>query len=153
MELSVLEPVVVKEKLVGEYHAYPIKGYDSKGEIDVRRRFQLFYDFRHVLCKRFPGLYIPPIPKKTHKNKKESQTLLERHYFLDLFLKECASLKYLAQSKELQTFLRSEGDVESNLKKLSGRSKTSDLLSTYRACLQVQEVSIIECAKCLSIGL
>ena len=24
----------VKEKLVGEFHAYPIKGYDSKGEID-----------------------------------------------------------------------------------------------------------------------
>ena len=153
MELNVLEPVVVKEKLVGEYHAYPIKGYDSKGEIDCRRRFQLFYDFRHVLCKRFPGLYIPPIPKKTHKNKKESQTLLERHYFLDLFLKECASLKYLAQSKELQVFLRPEGDVESSMKKLGGRSKTTDMLSTYRACLQVQEVSIKEYDKYLSVGL
>ena len=34
MELNVFEPVVVKEKLIGEYHAYPIRGRDSKGEID-----------------------------------------------------------------------------------------------------------------------
>ena len=34
MEISVEAPIVVKEKLIGEYHAYPIKGRDSKGEID-----------------------------------------------------------------------------------------------------------------------
>ena len=96
MELNVYEPVVVKEKLIGEYHAYPIKGRDSKGEIDCQRRFQIFFDFRHALCSRFPGLYIPPIPKKSVQGKKEAITLKERQYFLDLFLKECASLRYLA---------------------------------------------------------
>ena len=135
MELNVFEPVVVKEKLIGEYHAYPIRGRDSKGEIDCQRRFQLFYDFRHVLCTRFPGLYIPPIPKKAVQGKKEEITLKERQYFLDLFLKECASLKYLAQSKELQAFLRPEGDAESSIKRLQARAKTSEMLATYRACL------------------
>ena len=96
MEINVEEPVVVKEKLIGEYHAYPIKGRDSKGEIDCVRRFQIFYDFRVALVNRFPGLYIPPIPKKTAKAKKEKLTLMERQYFLDLFLKECASLRYLS---------------------------------------------------------
>ena len=42
----------------------------------------------------------------------------ERQYFLDLFLKECCALKYLAQSKELQIFLRPQGDLEKQLEKL-----------------------------------
>ena len=44
MEISVEPPVAVKEKLIGEYHAYPIKGKDSKGEIDCQRRFQIFFE-------------------------------------------------------------------------------------------------------------
>ena len=75
MEISVEAPISVKEKLIGEYHAYPIKGRDSKGEIDCQRRFQIFFDFRHALVQRFPGLYIPPIPKKTTKGKKDKIVL------------------------------------------------------------------------------
>jgi len=54
-----------------------------------------------MLHNRFPGLYIPPVPKKTITGKKDDAVIRERRYFLDLFLKECASLKYLAQSKEM----------------------------------------------------
>jgi len=138
MELSVGEPVLVKQT-IGDYHAYPIKGRDSKGEVDCQRRFQIFYDFRSVLCQRFPGLYIPPIPKKTSSQKKNAIVLRERQFFLDLFLKECATLRYLCQSKELQVFLRPEGDVEASLKKLHAKTKTTEQLAIYRACLEVQE--------------
>jgi len=136
MELSVGEPVLVKQT-IGDYHAYPIKGADSKGEVDCQRRFQIFFDFRNVLCQRFPGLYIPPIPKKSASQKKNAIVLRERQFFLDLFLKECASLRYLCQSKELQTFLRPEGDVEVALKKLAAKTKTGEQLAIYRACLEV----------------
>ena len=64
-----------------------------------------------MLINRFPGLYIPPVPKKTTTGKKDEAVVRERKYFLDLFLKECCSLKYLAQSKELQTFLRPQGEL------------------------------------------
>ena len=137
MELHVGEPTLVKEKLIGEFHTYPIKGHDSKGEIDCSRRFNIFNEFRHILCQRFPGLYIPPIPKKNASQKKNAIVLREREFFLDLFLQECASLKYLSQSKELQVFLRPEGDVEASLKKLQAKTKTSEQLAIYRACVDV----------------
>lgn len=105
MELSVGEPQLIKQTM-GDYHVYPVHGRDSLGEIECQRRFQNFYDFRNMLATRFPGLYIPPVPKKTTTGKKDDSVVKERRYFLDLFLKECASLRYLAQSKELQVFLR-----------------------------------------------
>jgi len=106
--LYVGEPVAVKSGLT-EHHTYPVLGRDSLGDIECSRRFQSFYDFRVMLITRFPGLYIPPVPRKTSgisSSNKDAATLRERTYFLDLFLKECASLVYLAQSRELQIFLR-----------------------------------------------
>ena len=64
--------------------------------IECTRRFSNFIDFRTMLLNRFPGLYIPPVSKKTTTGKKDSAVVRERRYFLDLFLKECCSLKYLA---------------------------------------------------------
>ena len=90
---------------MSEHHVYPVIGRDSLGDIECQRRFQNFFDFRQMLVNRFPGLYIPPVPQKTGiqttAGKKDIATIRERRYFLDLFLKECASLRYLAQSKEL----------------------------------------------------
>ena len=102
IELSVGEPVLVKSG-ISEHHSYPVTGRDSHGEIDCQRRFNNFYEFRTMLINRFPGLYIPPVPGKTQlgMHAKDDQVVRERKYFLDLFLKECCSLKYLAQSKEL----------------------------------------------------
>lgn len=112
IELHVGDAVEVKGT-IASHHAYPIVGRDSIGEIECSRRFQNFFDFRQMLCNRFPGLYIPPVPKKTTTNNKDESTVRERRYFLDLFLKECTSLKYLAASKELQIFLRPQGDLNS----------------------------------------
>lgn len=68
---------------------------------------------------RFPGLYIPPLPPKTLTGKTEAFTLLERHHFLNLFLKECCEYKYLTVSVELQTFLRpAKTEIEKALREL-----------------------------------
>lgn len=88
------------KKTMGDYHVYPIRGKDSNGEIDITRRFSNFYDFHEALKKRFPGLYIPPVPSKD-MGKKNHLVVRDRQYFLDLFCKECCSLAYIAQSKEL----------------------------------------------------
>ena len=139
IELHVGDAVIVKGTL-GDHHSYPVLGRDSIGEIECSRRFQNFYDFRTMLVNRFPGLYIPPVPKKTTTNNKDESTVRERRYFLDLFLKECTSLKYLAASKELQIFLRPQGDLNSLMQK-QYRPKLVDILTTFRATLPVVEVS------------
>jgi len=79
---------------------YPIKGYDSIGEIDCARRFSNFDDFRKILIERYPGLYIPPVPPKM-QDKKGALVLEERRHFLDMFMKECCSLSYIASSNEM----------------------------------------------------
>ena len=140
IDLQVGEPVLVK-KGVTEHHEYPVLGRDSLGDIECNRRFSHFHDFRSMLVNRFPGLYIPPVPRKTNLSQtsaKDEKITRERKYFLDLFLKECCSLRYLAQSKELQIFLRPQGDL-SQLMQKQFRPKLSDVLVTYRATLPVVE--------------
>ena len=137
IEMSVGEPIVVKSGLT-EHHEYPIFGRDSQGDIEINRRFQNFFDFRVMLINRFPGLYIPPVPKKTTTGKRDEAVVRERRYFLDLFLKEICSLRYLAMSKELQIFLRPQGDLDKVMQK-QYRPKLADTLTTYRATLPVAE--------------
>lgn len=139
MEINIGQPVLVKQNL-GDYHEYPVTGRDSLGAIECMRRFSHFIDFHRALCERFPGLYIPPIPPKA-QDKKGSATLEERHYFLDLFCKECISLPYLVTSPEMQTFIRPIGDVDKALAKYL-RPKPEELLITYRATLKLPEVNL-----------
>lgn len=123
---------------IQDHHEYPVTGKDSLGEIECMRRFQHFVDFRMGLTARYPGLYIPPIPPKKMQGKKESSLVSERQYFLDLFLKECCNLRYLAASKEMQVFLRPTGDVTAALKKISA-PKTQDQIAIYRATVPINE--------------
>ena len=48
----------------GRHTAYHIVGRDSLGEINVFRRYKEFFAFRDTLYRRYPGIYIPPIPPK-----------------------------------------------------------------------------------------
>jgi sorting nexin-1/2 len=108
----------LKKQALGDYHEYPITGCDSNGDILVLRRFNHFFEFRQALVMKYPGLYIPPLPPKKVTGKSEEFTLTERQHFLDLFLKECANLKYLSQSQELNTFLHAPKDLAKELEKL-----------------------------------
>lgn len=67
------------------YFVYKLKGTDEKGEFEVERRFKEFETFRECISKRFPGFFIPPIPKKVMNNKGED-VLKERTYLLNRFI-------------------------------------------------------------------
>ena len=41
-----------------------ISGMDRSGSFEIRRRFNDFYLLREGLLKKFPGIYIPPVPEK-----------------------------------------------------------------------------------------
>ena len=47
-----------------KHTVYHMKGKDNLGDIDIMRRYREFDMFRECLFKRYPGLYIPPIPPK-----------------------------------------------------------------------------------------
>lgn len=125
-----------------DYYDYPITGCDSEGDIMIGRRYSLFFEFRIALCWKYPGLYVPPLPSKKVGGNKDDFTILERKHFLGLFLLECTQLKYIAQSVEIQTFLKSTGDVKKELEKLQVKSKTDDRIAAYRACCGINEVSL-----------
>jgi sorting nexin-1/2 len=63
---------------LGDFHEYPVTGCDSNGDINVARRFNLFYELRVALVMKYPGLYIPPLPAKKVTGKSEAFTLVER---------------------------------------------------------------------------
>ena len=138
MQLEVAAPVLVKDSL-SSYHTYPITGRDSNGPIECQRRFNMFYEFRQVLLIRFAGLYVPPVSPKQVTGKGNELTLLERQFFLDQFLKQCCKLKYIAQSNELQVFLKTQVQVEKELDKLKVRCKTHEHIDLLRACVAVNE--------------
>lgn len=148
IEMNVGEPLLVKSGL-GQYHAYPISGKDSNGPIECQRRYNFFFEFRQVLIWRFPGLFIPPISPKEVTGAKEELTVLERQYFLNKFVQQCCQLRYIAQSIELQTFLRPQGDLGKELSRLQTRTKTADRIAVLRATVMVDEVSTDFIKTCL----
>lgn len=133
--------MLVKNTL-GDYHNYPIRGVDSNGDIECDRRYSLFYELRLALVMKYPGLYVPPLPEKKLTGKKEEFTLIERQHFLNLFCRECANLKYIAQSLELHTFLTcTPEECSKKLQRLQRKPKTIDRLALYSKCLGLQPVS------------
>ena len=151
MVLKVGDPIL-RKAITGDFHEYPITGCDSNGDIETSRRYSLFYELRLALVLKFPGLYVPPLPAKKMTGNKEEFTLVERRHFLNLFLHECTQLKYLAQSKELNVFLLEAPEkCAKELSRLQSKQRTAGRLAIYRACLSIDEVSIV--MHCLLIRL
>ena len=61
IEIKVSDPQLDQS---GGYTTYMISGHDKLGTFEIRRRYNDFFYFREALKKKWPGLYIPPIPEK-----------------------------------------------------------------------------------------
>lgn len=61
IEINVRDPVLEES---GGFTSYMISGMDRSGAFEIRRRFNDFYILREGLLKKFPGIYIPPVPEK-----------------------------------------------------------------------------------------
>jgi sorting nexin-1/2 len=104
-EIEVCEPQV-RSDTIGKHHEFKVKGHDHQGEFEVYRRFKFFDAFRKCLHTRFLGLYVPPIPEKKAVGNTDRLFVEERMVYLNKFMKDCAAIPYIAESQELQTFLR-----------------------------------------------
>lgn len=58
---TVSEPV-----LEADHHKYKVSGFDPRTNksFSVMRRVRHFYALRECLIYKYPGLYIPPLPRK-----------------------------------------------------------------------------------------
>lgn len=69
----------------------------------VTRRYKQFHALHTFLRERYPGMYVPPIPKKALSNKNE-EFVEERCFLLNKFVKQLTKCPYLLESQEFNVF-------------------------------------------------
>lgn len=97
-----------------------MKGYCLKkqGYFEIKRRYRDFYALRMCFIERYPGLYVPPVPKKKVSN--ESRVVLqERQFVLNIFWKDVTCCPYLMESEEFRVFISKTNNLEVALSGLS----------------------------------
>jgi len=109
-----------------------ISGTDKLGAFEIRRRFNDFYVLREGLRKKFPGVYIPPIPEKKAIGNKEDRIVEDRKRFLDFFCKQVAKANYLYYSDTFQLLIRNKGGDIEKLIAAQPAPNTTSLIQTYR---------------------
>ena len=98
---------------------YDVKGVDSQGVFECKRRYNEFDALHEQLTKRWPGILIPQIPKKKAIGNKDRVYLMERRFYLERFIRNLAKFDFIVESPEFQIWARPQGgDVSSGLKKM-----------------------------------
>ena len=103
---------------------YDVVGIDDKGRFEVPRRYNDFHCLHEQLAKRWPGIIVPELPKKSSfsaisaKGKDEAY-LAERRFFLERFMRQLSAWDFVINGEECQIFFRTQhGDVGKQLSKL-----------------------------------
>ena len=78
----------------------------------MTKRYSDFDSVRVHLQNKWPGCFIPPLPRKKMIGNNDNIFIEVRRQGLDIFCQEIAVLKHLWYSSEFQTFLRKGSDVE-----------------------------------------
>jgi len=98
---------------------YVVKGRDSTGEFEVKRRFNEFFLLQDCLTKRWPGILLPMLPPKKAMGNKDIVFLQERRFYLERYMRKLSSYEFIIDGEEFQVFARPQGlDVEKSLSKL-----------------------------------
>ena len=103
---------VIKDGL-NKYVLYAVRGADRDGSFEIYRRFSDFNTLRKAMVKRWPGVYVPPIPEKKAVGNMDSKFIEERRSLLEKFCLKVAQLPHLFYSDEFKLFTRSSNiDLE-----------------------------------------
>lgn len=140
-ELNEFEKVKIVNTIItsqggGKHTDYKIVGKWRDEKFIIHRRFKEFALLRKRLEERWPGFYIPPIPKKKAYGKMDSKVVSERFMILNRFLTELADRTYFWESEEMRIFIKPDTNVSSELKILH-RLSIEELLERIK-----QEASI-----------
>lgn len=94
-----------------KYTVYEVVGSDKSGSFKVERRYSDFFALRNKLVENWPGFFIPPIPEKKSTGNLEKEFVEMRQHMLNHFMVRCGKMSHIWNSKEMETFLKTTGDV------------------------------------------
>ena len=98
---------------------YVVRGQDSQGEWECKRRYNEFYLLYDCLSKRWPGIVLPLCPPKKAMGNKDIIFLQERRFYLERFMRKLSQYPFIINGEEFQHFCRPQGlDVEKTLTRL-----------------------------------
>lgn len=109
---------IVKSTGGSKHTDYKIVGRLGDENFVIMRRYKEFDVLHKRLEERWPGFYIPPIPKKVAFGKMSNKVVAERMHALNRFLIEISERKYLWESEEVSIFIKPETNVTYQLKML-----------------------------------
>ena len=84
---------------------YHIKGNFLEKNEEIVRRYRDFNLLHVKLAQNWPCIFIPPIAQKKYFGSQDQQTINERIYQLENFLKISTKSTYLIETEELKMFL------------------------------------------------
>lgn len=95
-----------RDKAIGKYVIYTVKGTDSTGTFEAFRRYKDFEWLRKIIVAQWPGCYVPAIPGKQAIGNL-NQTFIEmRRKLLEEFVVKCAGIEFIFNSDVFKTFIR-----------------------------------------------
>mmetsp|Transcript_1850 Transcript_1850/g.2803 ORF Transcript_1850/g.2803 Transcript_1850/m.2803 type:complete len:145 (+) Transcript_1850:48-482(+) len=95
LEFSVRDP-----QDMGGHIVYVVKGKDSSGEFEVKRRYNEFFLLQDCLQKRWPGILLPQVPPKKAMGNKDIVFLQERRFYLERFLRKLCAFEFIIDGEE-----------------------------------------------------
>lgn len=124
-EITMRFEVIMMKDGLSKHQIFNVKGEDKFGAFEMFRNYNDFLLIRNILMQRWPGCYVPPLPKKKIVGDHEEQHQKEKIAFFEDFYKKVSQLNFLYYSKEFQMFLRgfkNNADLEKSLKTLPSES-------------------------------
>jgi sorting nexin-1/2 len=106
---------------------------DDGSKLQITRKYSDFYALREALVRRWPGLFLPPVPEISYIGVNEKQISKNKQFLVNKFLNKILEKEFLASGEELKIFLTTaENEVEKTLNKLKPRS-LEDLYGVYKS--------------------
>ena len=137
-------PLYIKDSLIKEgvkkYVSYTLTGSATQN-VEISRRYSDFFALREKLCKRWPGIYIPNIPKKKTVGNLEITTILSRTKLLNLFTERLVKYDYLLSSEEFKLFISDQPNIAKLLEKLPD-APYEDICERYKQAFP--ELTVVE---------
>lgn len=125
---------------VGKFISYQLKGVDIPEP--VPRRYREFDVLRSKLIDRWPGFYVPPLPKKKAIGNKSQDTVDTRYFQLNRFCKLIGKHELFYASPETKAFISNTCNVEKAMGQVEKES-TQQMLSRYKEKFTMPSVKII----------
>lgn len=91
---------------------YDVKGTDSQGPWEGKKRYSEFDTLYTTLVKRWPCIPIPQLPAKKAVGNKDTTFLQDRQFYLQRWLRKTSRFSFLIDSVEFQAFSRPAGGVK-----------------------------------------